>query len=92
MSISSPVLPRLFSRDSNYSHPRNLYSHAPEYAHTDLKALSASPSEMCLTISVKRSSSLSSYGVQTENDFAIVFIGSKSLSLSSGGSMKPYIR
>ena len=34
----------------------------------------------------------SSYEAQTENDFAIVFIGSKSLSLSSGSSMKPYFR
>lgn len=29
---------------------------------------------------------------QTENDFAIVFMGSKSFSLSSGSSMKPYLR
>jgi len=34
----------------------------------------------------------SSYEAQTENDFAIVFIRSKSLSLSSGSSMKPYFR
>ncbi len=34
----------------------------------------------------------SSYEAQTENDFAIVFIGSKSLSLSCGSSMKPYFR
>jgi hypothetical protein len=34
----------------------------------------------------------SSYEAQTENDFAIVFIGSKSLSLSSGSSMKTYFR
>jgi hypothetical protein len=34
----------------------------------------------------------SSCEVQTENDFAMVFIGSRSLSLSSGNSMKPYFR
>ena len=71
---------------------RGFVNPAAHLRHTDLKALSASPSEMCLAVSVKGSSSLSSYEAQTENDFAIVFMGSKSLSLSSGSSMKPYFR
>jgi hypothetical protein len=48
--------------------------------------------EQAQKASLKGSSSLSSYEAQSENDFAIVFIGSKSLSLSSGSSMKPYFR
>jgi hypothetical protein len=56
------------------------------------KVWSVGPSEMCVAVSCKGSSSLFSYEAQTENDFAIVFIGSKSLSLSSGSSMKPYFR
>jgi hypothetical protein len=42
--------------------------------------------------SLQRIFEVTSYEDQTENDFAIVFIGSKSLSLSSGSSMKPYFR